>query len=248
MTGPAKTWFNAFTGPDSMGETPKFLNTLCRLADAFVSLTAATKAEQRFKQISYFQTEGIAAFIQELRETSRYNLILVTENSLQKCITEAIPYDTRKVITDYQGLSASKLSVVEWVCAIKQVERERLERDPFCGITGGFSDEFSGGWGFAAQYNDEGDYPDSGNADEEPEDEQSNGEDFEDKDADTNYGDYDSNPDFEAEDESNGKDLEENFEDADAGADDRDYDDNLDNELEDEQSIDKEYDYEYEHK
>ena len=131
------------------------------------------------------------------------------------------------------------------MCAIKQVEHERLERDPFREITGGFS----GGWGFTAQYDDEDNYTDGGNVNEEPEDKQSNGKDFKDEDADTNYGDCDNNPDFEAEDEqSNGKDFEENIKDADAGTNYEDYEDNLNNEPEDEQSIGKEYDYEYEHK
>ena len=94
MKGPAKNWFNAFAQPDSFRETPKFLHTICSLADAFISRAAATKANQRFNQISYSQMEGITVFIQELRETSCYNLILVTENSLRKRITEAIPYDT----------------------------------------------------------------------------------------------------------------------------------------------------------
>ena len=93
MTEPAKTWFNTFTQPDSMGETPKFLNTICRLADAFISPAAATKAEQRFRQISYNEWEGIAVFIHKLQMTSSYNLLLVTENTLRKHITEAIPYD-----------------------------------------------------------------------------------------------------------------------------------------------------------
>ena len=76
-----------------MGETPKFLNMICRLADAFISPAAATKAEQRFRQISYNEWEGIAVFIHELRMTLSYNLLLVTEDTLCKCITEAIPYD-----------------------------------------------------------------------------------------------------------------------------------------------------------
>ena len=117
------------------------------------------------------------------------------------------------MITDYQGLSVSTSSVAEWVHAVKQVEHKRLKRDPFRGITGGFS----GGWGFAAQYDNEDYHTDGGNVDEEPEDEQSNGED-----------------------------LKENHEDADAGTDYKDYDDNLDNQPEDEQSIGEEYDYEYE--
>ena len=57
--------------------------------------------------------EGIAVFIQELKWTLRYNLLLITESTLRKRITEAIPYETRNVITDYQGLLASKSSVVE---------------------------------------------------------------------------------------------------------------------------------------
>ena len=92
MAGPAITWFDTFTRPDSTGETPKFLNTICRLADAFISPAVATKAEQRFRQISYNEWEGIAVFIHELRMTSSYNLLLVTENTLRKHITEAIPY------------------------------------------------------------------------------------------------------------------------------------------------------------
>ena len=51
-----------------------------------------------------------------------------------------------------------------------------------------------GGWGFTAQGNDE--------------------------DLETNYGDYDSNPDFKAKDEqSNGEDFEGNFEDEEANTD-----------------------------
>ena len=107
-----------------MGETPKFLNTICRLADAFISPAAATKAEQRFRQISYNKWEGIAIFIHELQMTSSYNLLLVTENTLRKHITEAIPYDIQKEITNYIGLSASTSPVVEWVNAIKQVEHK----------------------------------------------------------------------------------------------------------------------------
>ena len=99
MAGPAKTWFNTFTRPDSMGETPKFLNTICRLMDAFISPAVATKAKQRFRQISYNEWEGIAVFIHELRMTSSYNLLLVTENTLCKRITEAI--QSRKSVSTH---------------------------------------------------------------------------------------------------------------------------------------------------
>ena len=92
--------------------------------DAFISPAVATKAKQRFRQISYNEWEGIAVFIHELQMTSSYNLLLATENTLCKHITEAIPYDIRKVITDYIGLLASTLPVVKWVNAIKQVEHE----------------------------------------------------------------------------------------------------------------------------
>ena len=93
MKGPAKTWFNAFTQSNSTGDTPKFLNMTCRLTDAFISPAAATKAKQRFRQISYNEWEGITVFIHELQMTLSYNLLLITESMLHKCITEAIPYD-----------------------------------------------------------------------------------------------------------------------------------------------------------
>ena len=111
MKGPAKTWFDTLI---RSGDTPKFLNMLCSLTDAFISPAAATKAEWRFKQIFYSRQEGINVFIQQLRETSQFNLILVTENSLRSRIIEAIPRDTREAIIHRSGLSVSTSSVVEW--------------------------------------------------------------------------------------------------------------------------------------
>ena len=101
-----------------------------------------------------------------------------------------------------------------------------------------------------------------------------NGEDFKgnikDEEANTDYRDYNSNPNFEAKDkQSNGEDFEGNFEDEEANADYEDYgskpdfkdeqsnnedledveDENTDNELEDKQSFSNEYnpepEYEY---
>jgi hypothetical protein len=134
LTGPTQVWFDTTIRPNQISrhrEMPNFIDTITRLADAFITPAAATRSQQSFERVRYDSDKGIRAYVRELQMISYHLLMPVDEYTLRKRIVEAIPYRIRNHLIDYKGLSTSTSSVVEWVDAVERRERELLERSAY---------------------------------------------------------------------------------------------------------------------
>jgi hypothetical protein len=134
MRGPAQAWFDTTIrrgAPNNTEDRITFIQAIFRMADAFISPAAATRAQQRFDQITYARRKGILSYVRELQMVSYHVLLPVDEYTLRKQIIQAIPSSIRNMLIDYKGLSVSTSSVAEWVDAIEKRERELLEKEAY---------------------------------------------------------------------------------------------------------------------
>jgi hypothetical protein len=134
LKGSAQAWFDTTIrrgAPHNADDRMTFIQAVFIMADAFISPAAATRAQQRFDQITYSRRKGILSYVRELQMVSYHILLPVDEYTLRKQIIQAIPSSIRNMLIDYKGLSVSTSSVAEWVDAIERRERELLEKEAY---------------------------------------------------------------------------------------------------------------------
>jgi hypothetical protein len=131
LEGRALSWYNLnMRGPLS-GPPLTFLDTIINVSDEFITPASATRAQQSFDRVKYSRSLGIRTYVRELQTLSTHIFMTIDEYTLRRQIVNAIPQIICDWLIEHKGLSTSTSTIVEWVDAIEQRERELLEQEAY---------------------------------------------------------------------------------------------------------------------